>query len=134
MSKCTLCEKVLTESQLICDVCYPDGKKTLSGGTVIRVSDEVANMIQEELDSPTSPTEALVDLLSGEYSPPQPEFELDKLVTKNVYEPRIEFNFGNCKICEIPLTEEYEHVSFCGDCAEELFLTMYSGKEKGLPN
>lgn len=69
------------------------------------------------------------------YKAPEPEFELDELVTKDVKEPKIEFNYGNCKICEIPLTEDYEHVSFCGDCAEETFMMLYSGKKKeSLPN
>ncbi len=69
-------------------------------------------------------------------SGPQPEFPLDELVTKDVKEPKIEFKYGNCKICEIPLTEDYEHVSFCGDCAEDTWQIIMSGNksEGNLPN
>jgi hypothetical protein len=129
MSKCTLCEKKLGESQLICDVCYPDGKKTLPSGKTIRISEEGVKLIQEELENPSPPTETLVKLMQDDYVPsgPQPEFPLDELVLVDVKEPEIEFNYGLCKICEIPLTEEYEHVSFCGDCAEDTFTLIFSG-------
>jgi uncharacterized protein YuzB (UPF0349 family) len=79
-----------------------------------------------------------ISLVQAEYVPsgPQPEFPLDELVTADVKEPKIEFNYGLCKICEIPLTEEYEHVSFCGDCAEDTFTLIFSGDsdEGNLPN
>ena len=78
----------------------------------------------------------LARLVLGSSTGPQPEFPLDELVTADVKEPEIEFNYGLCKICEIPLTEEYEHVSFCGDCADDTWQVLMSGNkgEGNLPN
>lgn len=70
-----------------------------------------------------------VHVLMSDYKAPKPEFELDELVTKDVKEPTIEFKYGNCKICEIPLTEEYEHVNFCGDCADDTWKIIFSGNK-----
>ena len=60
----------------------------------------------------------------SDYKGPMPEFPIDKNVLDGVKEPKIEFH-GHCKVCEIPLNKEYENIEFCGDCADDLWKTIF---------
>ncbi len=129
--KCGECGRLLLDDR-ICKDCFPEGEKKILDMLSVKLSDQDFSYINEGVEASDHRPESVPVSETGTYQPPQPEFSLDEDVLSGVKEPKIEYPYGLCPICEVPKTA-FTSDTLCDDCSWE-DVTTDPFDFGGLPN